>query len=232
GRDRGAHEPDAGVRARREGARPARDVSRRRVHAAGEPRRNRRVDGAVRPHAGARRPTGAARRPAVARARFRRRATLYGRGRRGTVGRGVSHERPPPAAERERELDAVRASDAEALVALFDRAGCACFCRYWHFEGDKNAWLERLAFGREAGIAELTESLRRTELAPHGVVAREGAAIVGWMKLTRAERVEKLYAQRVYRGLPCFAGDRRDVFTIGCVLVDPEVRGTGVAHGL
>ncbi|HLV66183.1 MAG TPA: GNAT family N-acetyltransferase [Polyangiaceae bacterium] len=144
----------------------------------------------------------------------------------------MSHERPPPAAERERELDAVRASDAEALVALFDRAGCACFCRYWHFEGDKNAWLERLAFGREAGIAELTESLRRTELAPHGVVAREGAAIVGWMKLTRAERVEKLYAQRVYRGLPCFAGDRRDVFTIGCVLVDPEVRGTGVAHGL
>ncbi|MFO7181631.1 MAG: GNAT family N-acetyltransferase [Pseudomonadota bacterium] len=144
----------------------------------------------------------------------------------------MSSERSPSAASAERTFEEVRASDVPALVALFDRAGCTCFCRYWHFAGDKNAWLERLAFGRESGIAELTETLGRTDRAPHGVVARSGPDIVGWMKLTRAEHVEKLYAQRVYRGLPCFSGDRQDVFTIGCVLVDPEARGTGVARGL
>ena len=33
----------------------------------------------------------------------------------------------------------------DALAALFERAESPCFCRYWHFEGDKNAWLDRCA---------------------------------------------------------------------------------------
>jgi hypothetical protein len=44
--------------------------------------------------------------------------------------------------------------------------------------------------------------------------------------------VPKLYAQRVYRGLPCFEGDREGVFTIGCILVDPARRRSRVAESM
>lgn len=122
-------------------------------------------------------------------------------------------------------------ADAPDVVAFFERVGQPCFCRYWHFEGDKNGWQARLVHTPDENARELTEDLRTPEL--HGIVAREASrGVVGWMKLTRAERVQKLYAQRLYKGLPCFAGDRSDVFTVGCFLVDPEFRRLGVARGL
>src|SRR4030095_12422138 len=55
---------------------------------------------------------------------------------------------------------------------------------------------------------------------------------VGWRKLCPATAVEKLYAQRLYRGLPCFSGDRRGVYAVGCFLVDSEHRERGVARAL
>lgn len=126
----------------------------------------------------------------------------------------------------------VASADAARLNALFDAAECGCHCRYWHFAGDKNAWLERLAQDPARNGAELSHDLAIPELGPHGTVALLQDRIVGWMKLTRAERVQKLYEQRPYRGLDCFGGDRSRVLTIGCILVDPAFRRSGVARGL
>ena len=46
-------------------------------------------------------------------------------------------------------------SNVDALIALFEASYSTCFCRYWHFTGNKNEWLERGAFRPEENIAEL-----------------------------------------------------------------------------
>jgi hypothetical protein len=33
----------------------------------------------------------------------------------------------------------------EGLLALFRAASSPCYCRFWHFEGTNNEWLERCA---------------------------------------------------------------------------------------
>ncbi|HEY3495159.1 MAG TPA: GNAT family N-acetyltransferase, partial [Polyangiaceae bacterium] len=117
-----------------------------------------------------------------------------------------------------------------ALAALFERHESACYCRYWHFAGDKNEWQARLAFEPEQNRAELRDRAARPGLA--GVVALAAEDVVGWMKLERASAVPKIYAQRPYRALPCFGGPREDVWTAGCFLVDQQVRRRGVARSL
>lgn len=120
------------------------------------------------------------------------------------------------------------------LAALFEAAGSPCYCRYWHFAGDKNAWLERCALAPGENRAELLAALAasRANDEARGLVALDGAEVVGWLKVAPATAVTKLYDQRLYRGLPCFAGDRAGVFTIGCVLVHPAHRRRGVARDL
>jgi GNAT superfamily N-acetyltransferase len=118
-----------------------------------------------------------------------------------------------------------------AVALLFEREGLACHCRYWHFPGDKNAWLARCAFEPEANRAEF--ALAAEEPALHGIVALgEDDAAIGWMKLTTATALPKLYSQRLYRNLACFGGDRTGVMTIGCFLVDSRFRRQGVAREL
>jgi GNAT superfamily N-acetyltransferase len=118
-----------------------------------------------------------------------------------------------------------------ALAALFARAESRCYCRYFHFDGDKNAWQARLAFEPEQNRDALLA--RAAASPPGGVVALDaGGAALGWMKLEPSTELPKLYAQRVYRALPCFTGDRSGVWTIGCFLVDPLHRRRGVARAL
>jgi GNAT superfamily N-acetyltransferase len=118
-----------------------------------------------------------------------------------------------------------------ALGELFDRAGSGCFCNYFHFEGDKNAWLGRLASEPEENRRELAARTRQQALS--GVVAAlPSGGVIGWMKLEPATSLPKLYAQRPYRALPCFGGDRSTVLCIGCFLVDPAFRRRGVARAL
>jgi GNAT superfamily N-acetyltransferase len=52
------------------------------------------------------------------------------------------------------------------------------------------------------------------------------------MKLAPASDLGKIYDQRLYRRLPCFDGDRRGVYAIGCFLVDEPWRRRGVARAL
>jgi GNAT superfamily N-acetyltransferase len=126
--------------------------------------------------------------------------------------------------------EALDESNAPALAALFERVESGCYCSYWHFPCDKNAWLARLAFESEANRRELFE---RARTPPRGVVARlaDGTA-VGWMKLEPAVQLPKIYAQRVYRGLSGLSPDRAGVWAVGCFLVDTSFRRQGVARAL
>ncbi len=120
-----------------------------------------------------------------------------------------------------------------ALNGLFERTGTACHCQYWHFEGDKNAWLDRLFHAPDLNREAFAQDLMRA--GPNGIVALEageGNRALGWLKLTPAARVPKLYAQRLYKGLSIFSGPREGVLTVGCLLVDESVRRRGVARAL
>jgi GNAT superfamily N-acetyltransferase len=119
---------------------------------------------------------------------------------------------------------------AQPLVDLFGRAGIACHCQYWHFGGDKNAWLDRLFHAPEDNRAAFVSGLGGPELK--GIVALDHGRAVGWMKLCPAESVPKLYEQRLYKGLPCLGGSRDGVLTVGCMLVDENWRRRGVARSL
>ena len=121
------------------------------------------------------------------------------------------------------------ARHAAALVALFDRAGSPCFCRFWHFEGSNNEWLDRCANAKDENRAELEAGLARGSDDARGIVAIDGDRVIGWLKVAPAKVMTKAFARRLYKGLPCFEGDREHVFVIGCALVDPEHRKRGVA---
>ena len=116
------------------------------------------------------------------------------------------------------------------LDALFERVGSHCYCRYFHFEGDKNEWQARLAFAPEENRRELHAHTRQA--TPTGVVAVTGNRVVGWMKLDAASALAKLYAQRPYRAVPGLGPDRAGVLVVGCFLIDPEWRRRGVATAL
>lgn len=122
-------------------------------------------------------------------------------------------------------------SDAAALEAFFERCEVACRCRYWHFTGDKNAWLNRCFHEPAENARELRNDVEHSRNLL-GIVARDGDSIRGWMKITPASAVDKLYQQRLYKNLPCFAGNRDRIFTIGCVLIEPDFRHRGIANRL
>jgi predicted GNAT family acetyltransferase len=121
---------------------------------------------------------------------------------------------------------------ADGLLALFESAGSGCFCNYWHFAGDKNAWLEQCYIKPELNRAALVARLAEPELC--GVVGFDGAGVLrGWLKLMRASGVPRLYDQRVYRNLPCFADtDRESTYAVGCCYISETERGRGLAKAL
>jgi GNAT superfamily N-acetyltransferase len=119
---------------------------------------------------------------------------------------------------------------APGLVALFERTGSPCFCRWWHFSGDKNAWLERCAKRPNESRDELAAALAKNSDEARGVVALDADdQVVGWMKLSPASTVQKLFEQRLYKGLPCLNDDRSGVWVVGCCLIDEAWRRRGVA---
>jgi GNAT superfamily N-acetyltransferase len=118
------------------------------------------------------------------------------------------------------------------LRALFEASSCTCYCRYWHFEGDKNAWLERCSILHGENERELVAAARARSDEARGVLALVAGEVVGWAKVAPAVTLKKIYDQRYYRGLQVLTGDRKGVFTVGCMLVHPGHRGTGVTRAL
>jgi len=122
---------------------------------------------------------------------------------------------------------------AEGLLALFESAGSGCFCNYWHFDGNKNAWLERCFLNPDQNRAALVARLASPELC--GVVASSEQGVCGWLKIMRAVALPRLYDQRVYRNLPCFQGapaSREGVYAVSCFYVAEAERGKGLAKSL
>src|SRR5207237_901423 len=68
------------------------------------------------------------------------------------------------------------------LAALFAASHSTCYCRYWHFEGDKNAWLERCALAPDENRTELDRALQTGSDEARGLVALVGSELVGWLK--------------------------------------------------
>lgn len=125
------------------------------------------------------------------------------------------------------------AAHGQALVDLFQRSGSNCFCRFWHFSGDRNAWLDRCFNDPSRNCAELLQSLAERNDESRALVASTiENVVVGYMKLVPAPALAKLYASRPYRGMAAIGADRPDTFVIGCMLVDPSVRRSGVARAL
>jgi GNAT superfamily N-acetyltransferase len=121
---------------------------------------------------------------------------------------------------------------AAGLLALFEAVGSPCYCRFWHFAGTNNAWLERCATAAAENRSELSTAFAAGSDEARGVVALAGADLVGWLKVAPAAAMKKAYDRRLYRGLPCFEGDREGVFLVGCALVHPAHRRRGVATAL
>ncbi|WP_437683733.1 GNAT family N-acetyltransferase [Sorangium sp. So ce131] len=117
------------------------------------------------------------------------------------------------------------------LDALFEAAGSPCYCRYYHFGGTNNEWLARCSDGQGENRREFAEALAAGSDEARGVVAL-APEVVGWLKVAPAAAVAKAYERRLYKGLPCFAGDREGVFLIGCAVVHPAHRRRGVATAL
>jgi GNAT superfamily N-acetyltransferase len=119
----------------------------------------------------------------------------------------------------------------DGFAKLFEASSSPCFCRYWHFTGNKNEWLERGAFRPEDNLAEQADALRRNDATARGLVALDrdaGGALVGWMKVAPRASMPKLTGLPVYKNLAFEPG----TWTIGCFLVHPSSRHKGVARAL
>lgn len=143
------------------------------------------------------------------------------------------------------QCERASAAHADELLALFEASGNGCYCGYWYFQGDKNAWLERCYLKPEENRAALVARLSADELCgivarPVGTTGESAGAICGWLNVSRAARLTRLYDQRIYKGLPCFepgptdtgASPRESVYAVACNYVAEEERGRGVARAL
>jgi GNAT superfamily N-acetyltransferase len=117
-----------------------------------------------------------------------------------------------------------------AWQALFEVCASPCYCRYWHFQGTKNDWLDRCAHRPQENRDEQIAFIRSGVLEARGLLAMEGSTAMGWMKLAPRAGLIKLRRQGAYRGLDLGPDD--GVWSIGCLLVRPDRRGQGVAQAL
>jgi GNAT superfamily N-acetyltransferase len=125
--------------------------------------------------------------------------------------------------------------DVPALIALMERDGNPCFCRYWHFAGTNKEWEARCGLDAQANAAELRAAIEQGRDDGRGLVARvagDPRRIVGWMKLVPRRTLTKLLARVPYRDLDDPSRPPADTLAIGCFVVDPELRRRGIARAL
>lgn len=127
------------------------------------------------------------------------------------------------------KVEPLAPSHMEGFRALFDAAGSSCFCRFWHFGGNKNEWLDRCAHRAEENLAEQADAVSTRDASADGLVAiDDDGRLVGWMKLAPRAAMTKLVGRGVYRDVAPVP----DTWVIGCFLIHPEARRRGVARAL
>ncbi len=129
-------------------------------------------------------------------------------------------------------VEPVGPDQAVPLLDFFRAHSRGCFCRWWHHEGDDLSWQGLCTVEPEQNERAARTALEAEKPSSRGVVAWEGDALVGWLKLSPSPTVSKLYGRRLYRTLTCFDGDRDRTWTIGCMLVHPDRRREGIARAL
>jgi GNAT superfamily N-acetyltransferase len=138
-------------------------------------------------------------------------------------------------------VEPVTAAHTALLEDLFATASSPCHCRFFHFAGDKNDWLETLFTRPEENRAWFAEGLARSAEETRGVIAlcstsrssTDGPQAVGWLKLVRKPFAPKIYGQRYFKGLACLSeSDPRTTAHLSCALVRPTARGQGVLGAL
>lgn len=125
------------------------------------------------------------------------------------------------------KIEPLAARHRDGFRTLLEAAGLGCFCRYWHFTGTKNDWLERSALRPEENEAEQFRDPAADDA--RGLVALDGDVLVGWLKVVPQPAVPKLLQQSVYKNL---VKAEASVHSIACFLVHPEHRERGVARAL
>lgn len=120
----------------------------------------------------------------------------------------------------------------QGLEELFHAAGSPCFCRFWHFSGTNNEWLDVCANAPRENADAFAHALAERTDEARGIVALDGSRIVGWLKVAPAFVMRKAYERRFYKQLPVLQGNREGVFLIACALVHPNFRKQGVAKAL
>lgn len=121
---------------------------------------------------------------------------------------------------------------AAGLEDLFQASGSPCFCRFWHFNGTNNEWLDICANAPRQNADAFREALVTGHDEAHGIVALIEDRLVGWLKVAPAQVMRKAYERRFYKQLPVLQGPREGVFLIACALVHPQHRKVGVAKAL
>jgi GNAT superfamily N-acetyltransferase len=131
------------------------------------------------------------------------------------------------------EIAPLDGATALAWQALFEACGCTCFCRYWGYGGTKAEWLERSFTAPEKSRDEQLALVRQGAPEARGLLALERrgpTAALGWMKLGPRAHMPKLLRQGAYR--PLDLGPAEGVWVVGCLLVHPGHRRSGIARAM
>lgn len=149
------------------------------------------------------------------------------------MGIQLTGARPRPPTRQLNNSGRVRELTPETLPLfkrLFEESHVACFCNYWHFEGNKNEWLEKCAFRAEENFAEQEARVRSGASASRGLLYIENDRALGWMKLVPLATIPKLRKLPVYKSIDL--GNEEATYGVGCFLVHPEHRGRGLARAM
>jgi GNAT superfamily N-acetyltransferase len=117
-------------------------------------------------------------------------------------------------------------SDQAAFVDLMEPGGC--FCQFWDFEGDKNAWLERCSVTPEHNRDEACSRIAAGDPSFVAIAAFAQDLMVGFCRLAHAPT--KVRRLSVYRAVPNATFE--DALTLTCFYVRSETRKQGIARAL